>query len=411
MTDTSDDDQSMANADNNREEENEIEEVVDNSRLRQRSPNQVVESRQHQRQRITLFTPIDRNLIGTRVMLTEEIKIVDLLNENVENEMNLSKKHIVGQIVRIITPQAGSSGSALTRWQRNNNQQQITFTRIYLCRSHSDLFYIMMTNEMNKHFFHRDLLLRDNGIFTVGSYFKLNAPYPIERNMQGIPLVKSFMPAIVLEVQNNPPSAITVSNDSGVCLLSKAIVTIMRTTPILTTCSGKHCDKQRPLDWAFANNRGCGCWGTTNLGTCNIALMHTVTISHHQAEDGQIRMEGFSSTNFNKLFMDRALPSNTNITMLEQTSASENIEEAIENCLDHINGNGGFDVLFWYSRGEINDQSLVGLNAQGGETQVVAGRTNKHIVFIKPTHRDFYNPTSRLSRRLSDFSFKVGENF
>ena len=139
--------------------------------------------------------------------------------------------------------------------------------------------------------------------------------------------------------------------------------------------------------------------------------MHTVTISHHQAEDGQIRMEGFSSTNFNKLFMDRALPSNTNITMLEQTSASENIEEAIENCLDHINGNGGFDVLFWYSRGEINDQSLVGLNAQGGETQVVAGRTNKHIVFIKPTHRDFYNPTSRLSRRLSDFNFKVGESF
>ena len=81
--------------------------------------------------------------------------------------MNLSKKHIVGQIVRIITPQAGSSGSALTRWQRNNNQQQITFTRIYLCRSHSDLFYIMMTNEMNKHFFHRDLLLRDNGFLSL----------------------------------------------------------------------------------------------------------------------------------------------------------------------------------------------------------------------------------------------------
>lgn len=60
MTDTSDDDQSMANADNNHEKENELEEGVDNSRLRQRSPNQVVESRQHQRQRITLFTPIDR---------------------------------------------------------------------------------------------------------------------------------------------------------------------------------------------------------------------------------------------------------------------------------------------------------------------------------------------------------------
>jgi hypothetical protein len=67
-----------------------------------------------QRQQI-VQSPIDQNLINTRVMWTKEIKVKDLLNENVEMEMILNKTHVNLQILRIITPQAGNTGNAMTR--------------------------------------------------------------------------------------------------------------------------------------------------------------------------------------------------------------------------------------------------------------------------------------------------------
>jgi hypothetical protein len=144
-----------------------------------------------QRQRIVQL-PIDQNLINTRVMRTEEIRVKDLLNKNVEMEMSLNKTHVNLQILQIITPQAGNMGNAMTRYQRGNQQQRINFIWIILCRNNNELCYIMMTSDTDKRLFHRDLMLRDNGTITIGLYIRLLAPHPIERNMQGIPLIKSF---------------------------------------------------------------------------------------------------------------------------------------------------------------------------------------------------------------------------
>ena len=85
-----------------------------------------------QRPRLS-HNPVDINLIGDRCMRTEEIQLQDLLNENIDREKNLRKTHLLVQILRIITPQAGNIGNALTRYQRSQNQQQITFVRILLC--------------------------------------------------------------------------------------------------------------------------------------------------------------------------------------------------------------------------------------------------------------------------------------
>lgn len=366
-----------------------------------------------QRQRI-VQSPIDQNLINTRVMRTEEIRVKDLLNENVEMEMSLNKTHVNLQILRIITPQAGNTGNAMTRYQRGNQQQRINFIRIILCRNNNELCYIMMTSDTNKRLFHRDLMLRDNGTITIGSYIRLLAPHPIERNMQGIPLIKSFFPIIAME----PPSVVNYivvntyieSNMSGVAVLKNAQLSVRRTTPIQTTCSGKHCDKQRPTDWAFTANRGCGCWGTTSLGTSNIALMHNIVITSCRVVEDAIKVRDFSSTNFNSLFMDRPIPPNTNVTALEQTDSSEVLDQAISDCVDIINENGGFQVVLWYSRGEINDQSLVGLNAQE-DAQVDAGKMNYHIVQILPDNAEFKQNGSDVTQQLNSKKFCVGQNF
>ena len=69
------------------------------------------------------------------------------------------------------------------------------------------------------------------------------------------------------------------------------------------------------------------------------------------------------------------------MTALEQTDASAVLEEAIDDCVEFINDNGRFQIVLWYSGGEINDQSLVRLNTWE-DAQVNTGKMNYHVVQI-----------------------------
>ena len=70
------------------------------------------------------------------------------------------------------------------------------------------------------------------------------------------------------------------------------------------------------------------------------------------------------------IFQGIYFPKSVPITALEHIYASKNIEAAIENCLDCIKDDGGLLVVIWYSRGEINDKSLIGMSTQSDEGQV-----------------------------------------
>ena len=267
-------------------------------------------------------------------------------------------------------------------------------------------------NQTRESFVCRDLLLRDNGTITCGTYLRVLAPYPIERMMEGIPLIKTSYPAIVMERPEHIP-AVTINsyiqgNASSVAVLRGAMLRVTRTTPIQTTCTGKHCDKQRPMDWTNTTNRGCGCWGTTSLGTSNIALMHNIILTDVSGK--VIRMNNFSSQRFNTYFMDRPIPPNVTVTSFEHTDAGDNLEDAIEQCVHFINVNGGFQVTLWYTRGEINDQALVGMNAPD-VAQVDAGKINYHVVTLEPDNGHLKNPNTLLALQLHNLKFKVGANF
>lgn len=359
--------------------------------------------------------PVDRDLIGTYTMDTLPVTLSELLYENVEEETLLSRTHITLQILRIITPQGGPTGNAYTRFQRGNNgQQKINFLRILLCHNNGKPCYLMITNEMNNRILNRDISLRDNGTLTIGSYLRVLAPYPIKRNMQGIPLIQSMPPAIVMETPQYVEAIPIVKNiparNTGVAILKNVLVQVRRTAPTQTTCSGKHCDKARPMDWCFKTNQGCGCYGTSSLGTSNIAQMHHVFVEHMNEV---IKNEHFSSTKFNQIFMDKPIPPNTMVTALEQTEATQALEKAIEDCMREVNENRGFEVLLWYTKGSITDKSLIGINVPEEESQVSSGKINYHIVQIKPMNPE-YNQTGRieshLGERLQQLKFHVGEH-
>ena len=60
--------------------------------------------------------------------------------------------------------------------------------------------------------------------------------------------------------------------------------------------------------------------------------------------------------------MTGPIPVNTLVSVLGHNKKSGNIEDAIQGCINFTNENDGFTVVSWYSTGEINDQSLIGLD-------------------------------------------------
>ena len=66
-------------------------------------------------------------------------------------------------------------------------------------------------------------------------------------------------------------------------------------------------------------------------------------------------MSKFLSNKFNlDIFQDKYFSQTVPVTALEHKYASNNIEDAIETFVDFINCYGGFTLVIWYSRGEIN---------------------------------------------------------
>ena len=51
----------------------------------------------------------------------------------------------------------------------------------------------------------------------------------------------------------------------------------------------------------------------------------------------------------------------------------------------------------WYSRGEINDKSLIAMSDQINEAQVDAGRMNYHIIQILPANENILKRGNQLN--------------
>ena len=211
------------------------------------------------------------------------------------------------------------------------------------------------------------------------------------------------------------------ANNSKAFVYNSTQLTVNYSAPIKTSCSGNLCDRQRITDWL--GSKGCGCYGMSTNST-SLAIQHAITI--RTALDGKLTMTDFSSLRFSKLYTTGEIPESCKLYMLQVTEASMNMFNALENCAQLINSQGGFTVVGWYKKGLINDKSLIvvqninnGGNAAGGNSntnqynnnnetvQVESGDVSYHIISISPTNRDFFYETTQLSAQLKDLKFHV----
>ena len=117
------------------------------------------------------------------------------------------------------------------------------------------------------------------------------------------------------------------------------------------------------------------------------------------------------SNKFNlDISQDKYFPQTVPVTALEHTDASDNIEDAIENCVDLSNDHRGFTLVMWYSRYEINDNSLIGMATKRDEGQVDAVRINYHTIKILPTNSNILKRDNQLNTEWNELKFKVGDH-
>ena len=62
----------------------------------------------------------------------------------------------------------------------------------------------------------------------------------------------------------------------------------------------------------------------------------------------------------------------------------------------------------WYSRYEINDNSLIGMKTQRHEGQVDDGRINYHTIKILPTNANILKRGNQLNTKLNELKFEAG---
>lgn len=271
----------------------------------------------------------------------------------------------------------------------------------------------MEANNSNNVLFERNLEYRDDGTMSVGCFFRILAPLPIENSMRGdIPLVKTQLPLIAMK---RPSKLITTNinlqiqeNTSMAFVLNGKDLFLNRTVPIQTTCSGMLCDRQRISDWS--GNRRCGCYSMFQYRS-NLALEHSICIN---SQEGRIVHQNFSSLKFTLLYLSSLIPANVKVSALRVSDEFWDIEDAIEDVVRFINDNGGWTVVGWYKRGEIKDRSLVGDASSNtgtveGESNgtVGAGTVNYHVVQLFPTDHSILDERSPLGQELKQKKYDV----
>ena len=94
-------------------------------------------------------------------------------------------------------------------------------------------------------------------------------------------------------------------------------------------------------------------------------------------------MADFSSLNFSNIYLKSPFSWNVRENLLDYTAAYFNLQIFIAKIIEFINNNGGYTVIGWYKRGEINDISNDDI-----QNDVESGEVGHHIVSIYPTNPD-----------------------
>ena len=104
---------------------------------------------------------------------------VDQLEGDEPNKLNLNRVYFDIQLLRLITPTIHQKAMIYETRRCNNNNQEIIFSRLMLCRIYSGnnssigskLIYLMESKNSNQCLFNKNVEIRDNSVISIGTFF------------------------------------------------------------------------------------------------------------------------------------------------------------------------------------------------------------------------------------------------
>jgi hypothetical protein len=104
--------------------------------------------------------------------------------------------------------------------------------------------------------------------------------------------------------------------------------------------------------------------------------------------------------------MNGPISSNVMVNSIQNNAKYEMIQQSVDNSVNFINNNDGFTVVFWYTCGVGNDDSLTGV-ASGDDVTTDKAKLNYHIIDVYPTENDIMNPNTSIGMEYQELKLKM----
>ena len=218
------------------------------------------------------------------------------------------------------------------------------------------LYYLIQSTVQHDNLWNFNRSICDNGDITIGTTFCILNPRPIERYMAGqIPIIKTDHQVVTLQSQDlrtidireNLPSNETV----GFCVKNVSLILLILAC-IPGRCSSYFCDRQRVKELTGLK-KGCGCYYAGRNSSIVIKFELSVNIGHTELE-----ISDFTSCKFQQIFLNGQIPIGVAVeSFCVPSLVYENVYDSVCDIIDFIGINGGWMIISWLKRGEINDVS------------------------------------------------------
>ena len=222
------------------------------------------------------------------------------------------------------------------------------------------------------------------------------------------PILAPQRPILVINSNFEFPerTIVTEGKDVNGFILLGCSLTIRSFQVLDSPCGGNLCDHQSLMNGDIMSNRCCCIQMMNRIGS--VIILFDIEVRTKEGATFNTRM---TSKWFAKNFiLSDNLPPGTRAYLFEDYEVEDRLFSAARDVFTYINSIGGFMVVGWAKRGEVEDQGVDqpnnGLPHNAPRVMVQSGNLNHHISKLEPTNPEAINLIT-----LDGFKFDVNEGF
>ena len=149
-----------------------------------------------------------------------------------------------------------------------------------------------------------------------------------------------------------------------------------------TNCCGNLCDSidMKGADGSWKSQ--CPCFSVTKaLGSVVFDLNFTAKTG---VPGEMFEVKRFTSRMFTGMVTKNGIPSSINVAQLERSGADLNIAKKLDDLIETINKDGGFNVLGWVRIGRMSDPTANDGTPGATKSTILSSHMIRHVTQVKP---------------------------